>query len=295
MIQSMTSFASGRGEAEGHDYALDIRSVNGRGLDLRLRVPDWIDGLEAGIRQRLSTRLGRGNVTLTLKVQRGSGDAAGGLSEDRIAEVLLGIARVAAQADRAGVTLAPPTALDVMLRAAAGGDTADDGTVARLRDALLAAVDQALADFLAMRADEGRALHAILSGQLDAIETLVAGAADAAEARAARTAETLRENVARLLDAAPVDEARLAQELAMLAVKADVTEEIDRLTAHVAAARALVDGDGPAGRKLDFLVQEFNREANTLCAKAQSTDLTAIGLELKAVIDQMKEQAANVE
>ena len=295
MTTSMTGFAALRGDAEGHDFAWEIRSVNGRGLDLRLRLPDWVEGLEPEVRSRLSGRLHRGNVTVGLKLHRADGDAGTALPEARLAELIAAVGRVEGMARDAGIATTPPTALDLLQRAASGSDRADDETVVRLRTALLAAFDRLLDDFAAMRNDEGAALAAVLSGQLDRIATLVAAAGEAAEARMSRTGEALRRNVARLLETTEVDADRLAQELALIAVKADVTEELDRLTAHVAAARALIAADAPAGRKLDFLVQEFNREANTLCAKAQSTELTAIGLELKAVIDQMKEQAANVE
>ena len=295
MTTSMTGFAALRGDAEGHDFAWEIRSVNGRGLDLRLRLPDWVEGLEPEIRSRLSGRLHRGNVTVGLKLHRADGDAGTALPEARLAELIAAVGRVEGMARDAGIATTPPTALDLLQRAASGSDRADDETVVRLRTALLAAFDRLLDDFAAMRDDEGAALAAVLSGQLDRIATLVAAAGEAAAARMSRTGEALRRNVARLLETSEVDADRLAQELALIAVKADVTEELDRLTAHVAAARALIAADAPAGRKLDFLVQEFNREANTLCAKAQSTELTAIGLELKAVIDQMKEQAANVE
>ena len=153
-----------------------------------------------------------------------------------------------------------------------------------------------LADFQAMRASEGAALQGVIAGQLDQIAGLVAQAATEAAARRDAQATALREAMARVLaNAEGVDEARLAQELALLAVRNDVTEEIDRLTAHVAAARALLADGGQVGRKFDFLVQEFMREANTLCSKAQSLALTRIGLDLKTLIDQMREQVQNVE
>ena len=147
-----------------------------------------------------------------------------------------------------------------------------------------------------MRAHEGAALEKVIADQLDQIAKLTDAAAIAAEARAPQVKENLTAALRRVIeDVGEVEEARIAQELAVLAVKSDVTEEIDRLRAHVAAARALLAEDKPAGRKLDFLAQEFNREANTLCAKAQAAALTAIGLDLKAVIDQMREQIQNVE
>ena len=161
---------------------------------------------------------------------------------------------------------------------------------------LLAQAQDLIAAFNTMRENEGTQLEQLLQTQLTEIETLMQTAATQAEARKDDMAQTLRRNLARVLDHAEgADESRVAQELAMIAVKADVTEEIDRLRAHIAVARDLIGQGGPVGRKLDFLMQEFNREANTLCSKAQSTDLTSTGLALKAVIDQMREQVQNVE
>jgi uncharacterized protein (TIGR00255 family) len=161
---------------------------------------------------------------------------------------------------------------------------------------LAAEADAVLGALAAARAAEGRALGAVLAAQADRVEALTRAARETAEARAGRTGALLRSRLeAVLAGTAAVDETRLAQELALAAVRSDVTEELDRLEAHVAAARGLLASDAPAGRRLDFLMQEFNREANTLCSKANSSDLTAIGLELKVVIDQMREQVQNVE
>ena len=169
-------------------------------------------------------------------------------------------------------------------------------TMAPLLAVLLEEFPKLLADFDAMRAAEGAALQQVMQAQLSEVETLTAEAATLAQARKGEMAEILKRNLARVLDNTDgADEARLAQELALIAVKSDITEEIDRLAAHVTAARDLLAQGGPVGRKLDFLMQEFNREANTLCSKAQSKDLTTVGLALKAVIDQMREQVQNVE
>jgi uncharacterized protein (TIGR00255 family) len=165
-----------------------------------------------------------------------------------------------------------------------------------LRDALVEQLPELLTSFLAMRATEGAALSEVLTGQFNQIETLTTAANAAASERKDHVANTLRENLARVLDNTEgADPDRVAQELAILAVKSDITEEIDRLASHVSAARELLATDGPIGRKLDFLSQEFNREANTICSKSQFADLTSIGLDLKAVIDQMREQVQNVE
>jgi uncharacterized protein (TIGR00255 family) len=196
----------------------------------------------------------------------------------------------------AGVTLRQPTAADVLTLRGVIDAATQEADTAPLRAALLADLPGLLADFAAMRAAEGRALATVLGGQLDRVSTLTAEAGRETAARAATQADSLRDGLARILAATDaVDPSRLAQELALLAVKTDVTEELDRLSAHVTAARVLVADPAPAGRKLDFLMQEFMREANTLCSKAQSLALTRIGLDLKTVIDQMREQVQNVE
>lgn len=295
---SMTGFAARRGGGLGYGWTWDLRSVNGKGLDLRLRLPDWIEGLELAIRAELQKALTRGNVSLTLKVAQDGGDdaAAFRLNPHQLSAALAALAEVEEAAMSAGLTLRQPTAADVLTLRGVLDQTQQDQDTAPLRAAILADLPGLLADFAAMRAREGAALSAVLTAQLDRIAALTAEAQREAATRAEAQAETLRDAMARVLSTTDaVDEGRLAQELALLAVKTDVTEELDRLAAHVDAARAHVSDTGPSGRKLDFLMQEFMREANTLCSKAQSLALTRIGLDLKTVIDQMREQVQNVE
>ena len=297
MTISMTGFAAGRGQGAGASWIWDLRSVNGKGLDLRLRVPDWIDGLELALRGEISRALGRGNVSLTLRVTRDAPEAeALRLNPATLRAVLAALSQVEAVSMEVGVTLAQPSPADVLaFRGVVEAGAADEDT-APLRAAILADLPGLLAEFTAMRAAEGAVLQGVIAGQLDQIAALTEAAAAQAETRKATQADTLREAVARLMAAQDqADPARLAQELALLAVKTDVTEELDRLRAHVAAARALLADPGSVGRKLDFLMQEFMREANTLCSKAQDIALTRIGLDLKTVIDQMREQVQNVE
>lgn len=299
MTISMTGFAARKGQGAGHSWAWDLRSVNGKGLDLRLRVPDWIDGLEAALRTELGRALGRGNVSLSLKVARDGateGEAALRVNPTVLSAVLRALGEVEAAAMDAGVTLAQATAADVLaVRGVLDMSSADEDT-APLRAAILADLPALLADFNAMRAAEGTALNGVIAAQLDRIDSLTRAATTEAEARRDATASALRDALAKVIaNADGVDEARLTQELALIAVKNDVTEELDRLTAHVAAARDLLAEPGPVGRKFDFLMQEFMREANTLCSKAQALTLTRIGLDLKTVIDQMREQVQNVE
>ena len=299
MTVSMTGFAARKGQGAGHSWAWDLRSVNGKGLDLRLRVPDWIDGLEAALRADLGRALGRGNVSLSLKVARddaGEGAAALRVNPAILGAVLRALGEVENAAMGAGVTLAQATAADVLaVRGVMDSSSVDEDT-APLRAAILADLPALLADFNTMRAAEGAALHGVIAAQLDRIDALTRAATVESDARRDATAAALRDALAKVIaNADGVDEARLTQELALIAVKNDVTEELDRLTAHVAAARDLLAEPGPVGRKFDFLMQEFMREANTLCSKAQALALTRIGLDLKTVIDQMREQVQNVE
>lgn len=304
MIHSMTAFASRSGAVGDHSWSWDIRSVNARGLDLRLRLPDGIDGLEAGLRKAAAARLDRGAVSIGLRLSRDTGSADLVIDPVHLEKVLRALDEVQERAVSLGITLGQPTAADVLsqrgvltadaAQPAAAGD--GDDQAGALRDALLADFDGLLDAFCAMRAAEGGALQVILRDRIDAIDDRIGAAQSAAadrlpEARGALIAALDRLNAA----ATDVTEDRLAQELALLAVKADVTEEIDRLRTHVAAARDLLSRGGPIGRKLDFLMQEFNREANTLCSKSGSAELTRVGLDIKTLVDQLREQVQNVE
>lgn len=291
----MTGFAARRGQAGGYDWSWDIRSVNGKGLDLRLRLPDWVEGLEPALRSRLAATLSRGNVSVTLKLDRQAGAEAPRVSAGALDAALASLGLVRARAEAMGIALADPTPVDILaIRGVTEPAGAAEGQEALLA-ALLADFQALLADLVAMRAAEGAALAAIIAGQTDRIEALTKAAQEAALSRRAETERQLNENLARVMAGAAADPDRVAQELALLVVKADVTEELDRLAAHVAAARALLAESGPVGRKFDFLMQEFMREANTLCSKSGNAALTRIGLDLKTVIDQMREQVQNVE
>ena len=295
-IRSMTAFAAGRGETAPWSWAWELRSVNARGMDLRLRVPDWLEGLEPALRGDLGRAVTRGSVTLTLRVTRNDTAASLRLNPGALDAALYALAKIEAEAMERGITLAPSKAADLLsLRGVLDDSAAQDDTAPLIAE-LRAQFAPLVAEFVQMRANEGTALAAVMDQQLNDIAALTDQAADLAASRSTAVADNLRSNLARVLDNVDgADPARVAQELAMLAVKSDVTEEIDRLRAHVKATRDLLITGGPVGRKLDFLTQEFNREANTLCSKAQSSDLTAVGLELKAVIDRLREQVQNIE
>lgn len=274
-----------------------MRSVNAKGLDLRLRVPDWLEGLETHLRNRLGKTLARGNVSLGLRISRGEeGAGTYALNKPLLKSLLAALAETEACAQEAGIDLSVTSGADLLSIRGVLEQTVSEDDPAPIVAALIEEFESILAEFVQMREGEGAALHRVLQDQLDEVRRLTQEAAERAEARKPLVAANLKANLARVLDNAEgVDPDRIAAELAMLAVKSDVTEEIDRLGAHVEAAEELLAGGGSVGRKLDFLMQEFNREANTLCSKALNSDLTSTGLALKAVIDQMREQVQNIE
>lgn len=295
-LNSMTGFASGQGSHDAFDWTWDIRGVNAKGLDLRVRVPDWIDGLEADVRKAAGAALNRGNVTISLRLSRRDGEGGLQLNTVHLDAVLSAMAEIEQQAMGRGISLAPSTSSDIIALRGILDHAEPDADVDDLKSNLIKDFDSVLHSFSGMRAAEGRALGAVLNDHLEQIATLVAKAERAADARRPKADEALRTALSKVLDTSEdLDESRIAQELALLAVKADITEEIKRLQAHVEAARTLLQAGGVVGRKLDFLMQEFNREANTLCSKSGDSALTAVGLDLKAVIDQLREQVQNVE
>ncbi|MEP2532507.1 YicC/YloC family endoribonuclease [Shimia sp.] len=296
VLHSMTGFASLKGEHETYSWTWDMRSVNAKGLDIRLRVPDWIEGLEPGIRAVLSKAMARGSVSLGLRVHKEDEQGTLSLNKTQLIHVLNALHDAETLAAEQGIALAASRSADILNIRGVLETTVNNGDGTALRDALLKQLPVLLESFLDMRRNEGNALDNVLQEQLNQIAQMTNVAATAAKARRAETATNLRNNLAKVLDNSDfTDEARVAQELAVIAVKADITEELDRLAAHVEAARDLLAKGSPVGRKLDFLMQEFNREANTLCSKSQSVALTRIGLDLKTVIDQMREQVQNVE
>ena len=296
MLKSMTAFASAQGSQGALSWAWEMRSVNGKGLDLRLRVPDWIPGLEQGLKDSIGKAVNRGNLSVSLKITREDGTGQLAVNTQTLNDVLTAIETVEAAAMTKGISLAPATAADVLsVRGVMEAGGTDDNLEA-LAQTLLSDATPIIDALVAMRASEGERLSTILSAQIDEIEQLTDRATTLITTRRDAMDAAFHAALSRVLDGAvQADTGRVAQEIALLAVKADVTEELDRLRAHVAAARELLAAGSPVGRKLDFLAQEFNREANTLCSKSQNTELTQIGLALKTAIDQMREQVQNVE
>lgn len=296
MVQSMTGFASGQGSFESYQWSWDIRSVNSKGLDIRQRVPDWIAGLEAELKGKISKAVARGSVSVSLRVTREAAEHSVRVNPQGLSATLDALATIEKAAMEQGVSLTPPTPADILSMRGVLDQGADDGDTTDLKAALLADFHSMLDDFVKMRLSEGEALETVLADQITQIERLVDQAEQIIGQRREDLSAAFKAAVSRVADATDrMDEDRIAQEVALLAVKTDVTEEIDRLKAHVEAARKLLKQGEKIGRKLDFLSQEFNREANTLCSKSQHKELTAVGLDLKAVIDQMREQVQNVE
>ncbi|SCW92190.1 YicC/YloC family endoribonuclease [Ancylobacter rudongensis] len=293
-LASMTGFARTQGISGAWSWAWELKSVNGKGLDVRLRLPGGWDGLEAGLKQSAARVLSRGNVNANLSLTRADPEVSVRVNEHVLRTIAQSVGRVAEELG------APPVQLESLLglKGVLEVSEAQESETARagLEAAVLSGFSQALAELAAMRAQEGAALGLVLSERLDGIAALTA----AAEANPSRRPEAIRAKLAEqlrvLMDtSASFDSDRLHQEALMMASKVDVREELDRLVAHVAAARAMLAEGGAIGRRLDFLAQEFNRETNTLCSKANDVSLTAIGLELKGLVEQFREQVQNIE
>jgi uncharacterized protein (TIGR00255 family) len=291
-VSSMTGFARLEGSLGDWSWAVEARSVNGRGLELRFRGPPGFDGLERAAREAAQARLQRGQVGVGLQARRPEGALALRIDEAAIARYL------ALGADLVASGRAAPPSLDGLLALPGVARVAEPDSDPQAREALEAAMAATLAGAMKAldeaRRAEGRALTEVMGRQLDQIETLTAAAREEAQTQPQLIKARFERRLIELAGEAASEE-RIVQEAAALAVRADVQEELDRLAGHIVAARGLLGQTGAVGRKLDFLTQEFMREANTLTSKSASAALTAIGLDLKAVIDQFREQAQNVE
>ena len=293
-LASMTGYARADGQSGAFTWTWELKSVNGRALDIRCRLPNGMDALEGRVRAALAERFARGNITAALHLTRAA--EAGGVQVNRaLLDQLLALAR-----EFDGATGVAPPRLDALLTTRGVieiGDPEEDDDVRSEREAaMLITLEEAKAGLAVARAEEGQHLATVMASQLDDIDRLT----DAARNHAATQPEAIKarldEQLSALLgETPPLPEERLAQEVALLVVKADVREELDRLAAHIVQARELVGAAGAVGRRLDFLAQEFNREANTLCSKSADVTLTRIGLDLKVAIDRFREQSQNIE
>lgn len=293
-LASMTGYARAAGAVPSLRFTCEIKSVNGRGLDIRMRLAPGFDSLETELRRRIGNVFARGSVTFTLTLER---EGSGGeviVNQQALGAVLDALEALAGRVDSDRPRLDGILGLKGVLeqREASIGPEAEEA----LHRTILDSADLCIADLARDRAAEGERLSSVLIERIDEIEALTRQAEQHPSRSRDAVIERLRQQMEDLVQASvnlPAE--RLAQEALLLATKADIREELDRLVAHIASARALIGTGGPVGRKLDFLSQEFNREANTLCAKSAAVELTAIGLDLKAAIDQFREQVQNIE
>lgn len=293
-VNSMTGFARAEGSLEDHAWVWEAKSVNSRGIDIRCRVPTGYDELDAKARLSIQNRFTRGAFALNLTVNRGEAGAQLTINRDLLEQVMALGADLQGRVDPAPPRLEGLLAIRGIVEPAAEDDD-DQARTARIKG-IEGTLAETLAGLEAMRAEEGARMAAVVEEHLDEIARLTAQAESVAVLQPDALRDRLREQVQALLEAEQaLSEERLAQEAAVLATKADVREEIDRLKAHIEAARDLLGAGGAIGRKLDFLCQEFNRESNTICSKSQDIELTRIGLAFKAVIDQFREQVQNIE
>jgi uncharacterized protein (TIGR00255 family) len=293
-LKSMTGFARSEGRDAEASWHWELRSVNGRGLDMRLRLPPGYEALEPRIRGAISNRLARGSIAVSLNVQRQSVVSTIRVNDAVLSQALAALERICASGDferpRPDGLLALKGLVEIIERT----ETPEEAEARNA--AMLASLATAVGDVIEARAAEGRRLQAVLAAQLGEIEDLTNRISESPARSPEAIRARLKEQIGRLLDNAQgLDETRLYQEAALLAQRADIDEELKRLKAHVAAARELIAAAGPAGRRLDFIAQELNREANTLCAKSNDVEVTRLGLDLKAVIDQLREQVQNIE
>ncbi|WP_304170749.1 YicC/YloC family endoribonuclease [Phenylobacterium aquaticum] len=292
-LSGMTGFGRAEGALGDWSWAVEARSVNGRNLEVRFRGPNGFDSLERAAREGAQSRFQRGQVNVSLTAKRAEGAGAVRINLDQLERYLAAGAPYVAEGLAAPPRLDGLLALRGVVEAEAGAD--DPEVLAALEAAMSASVALAFEGLLAARREEGASLTGILGGLIDRVESLVNEAETVAGGQPAMIKERFARRMSELAgDGAQIAE-RIVVEAAAMAVKADVREELDRLTGHVAAARALIVAEGATGRRLDFLTQEFMRETNTMCAKSALPTLTTTGLELKAVIEQFREQVQNVE
>jgi len=294
-INSMTGFARASAQYGNYNWTWEVRSVNSKGLDVRLRIPSGFDVLDLPARKAISQRFKRGSVALSLNISHSQDQTGYRINQDLLNQLIDVMKMVEAKVP--GVN-AP--SVDGLMGLRGVIETVDDSESEAEREAafgkMMISLEEALDDLLTNRISEGGRMESVLHGHIDEIEHLCTKA----EACAGAQPDVLRKRLVRQLkdvmeDLPDLDQERIAQEAAILMTKADVREELDRLRAHIEGARDLLVKGSPCGRKLDFLCQEFNREANTLCSKAQDVDLTRIGLDFKATIDQFREQVQNIE
>jgi len=293
-LSSMTGFARSHGTSGSYTFEWELKSVNAKGLDVRMRLPAGWDDVELGARKRVTDLLSRGTIYANLTVKRSAAASTIRINEEVLAEVMRIATQVAGRIDAVAPSIDGLLSIKGVIEVAEPevGEAEEQAA----RQAVAAAFDEALAGLIEMRRREGAALGGILGQRLDQLEQ----SARRAEAAPGRQPDAIRarlaEQIAILLDASDrLDPDRLHQEALLMATKADIREELDRIASHIAQARDLLAKGGPVGRRLDFLSQEFNREVNTCCSKSNDLELTNIGLEMKNLVEQFREQVQNLE
>ena len=292
-VTSMTGFARVDGMEAGYRWVWEVKSVNSKGLDLRFRLPQGFDHIEAVARKRAAEIFARGNLSINLSLQRPKKVPALEINRDVLEKMMTLAAEF--RGSREAVYVESLMGLRGVIEVVEEETEAEELVAAR-DAAVVTSLEDLLSELAAARLGEGERLAAVVEEHISEIEGLTSQVAALAKLQPERRKARLTEQLDELLDGdSPVSDERLAQELALIVARGDVREELDRLVAHVAAARELMAGGGAIGRRLDFLCQEFNREANTLCSKSSDVELTRIGLALKAAIEQLREQIQNIE
>ena len=293
-LTSMTGFARGQGAVGAYHWAWELRTVNGRNLDIRMRVPPGYEMLEPGIRKLVQERLQRGSVNISLQVRRTGAQQTLSINHEALQQLLALAQDIEHEHALRAASVDGILGLKGVVDVSEPEDSEEELEVRN--DALLANLGEVLEDLVASRRQEGRELKKIVQRALADMREKAALAADTAALQPVNIKARFQARLDELLGEQPgLSEERLAQEVALIAAKADVREELDRLNTHIEAAQGLIEGGGTVGRRMDFLAQELNREANTLCSKSADTALTTIGLDLKTLIDQLREQIQNLE
>jgi len=294
-ISGMTGFARAEGEHLGQRWVWELRSVNGRNLDLKLRLPSGFDALEPPARAAANAKFKRGSLQATLTLARDPSAAAPLKIDFALVDRLIDAGEPLVRGGKVDLARWDGLlAIRGVLLSEDAVETSDEDRTA-FEASLVAGFERSLASLAEARNAEGRTLAGIFTDAANKLDALVTAARKSASAAPQAALDRIKQRLEALAPDIKLDPARVAQEAAIAAMRADVAEELERLTAHIAELRSLIAKPEPAGRRLDFLSQELSREANTLCSKSADLELTRIGLELKSVVDQIKEQAANVE
>ena len=293
-LSSMTGFARSHGTSGPYAFEWELKSVNAKGFDFRMRLPPGWDDIEAAARKRATELLSRGTVYANLSIKRSGASSAIRVNDDVLASILKVANDIAKKTGAALPTvdglLAIKGVIDVV------EPESDEAELKAANAAFVAGFEQGLQSLIEMRKREGKALGHILAQRMDDIERLAKKAETAPGRKPEAIKARLAEQIATLLDASDrFDPDRLSQEALMIAAKADIREELDRIASHIAQTRDMLGKGGAVGRRLDFLAQEFNREVNTTCSKSNDVELTNIGLEMKNVVEQFREQVQNLE